>query len=129
MNRLAHELKIDPAVLRQRNLVTPAECPFYAGTVFQNGAKLIHQDCDYPAELDIVLKALDYDTVRATQDELRQKGTYRGVAIAFYVDGTGIARAVWGERDNWEKFGGPYRLLKGIAVGQDQNYSPRRRFR
>jgi len=91
MNRLAHELKMDPAVLRQRNLVTPAECPFYAGTVFQNGAKLIHQDCDYPAELDIVLKALDYDAIRATQDELRQKGTYRGVAIAFYVEGTGIA--------------------------------------
>ena len=39
-------------------------------------------------------------------------------------DVTGIERAVWGARDNLRKFGWPYRLLKGVAVVQDQNYSP-----
>ena len=41
-----------------------------------------------------------------------------------WFDVTGIERAVWGARDNWAKFGWPYRLLKGVAVVQDQNYSP-----
>ena len=91
MNRLAHKLDIDPAALRRLNIVTPAECPYDGGTVFQNGAKLIHQDCDYPAELDMVLKAIDYDSVRAAQDGLRREGIHRGVAVAFYVEGTGIA--------------------------------------
>ena len=52
-----------------------------------------------------------------------QENQFSGQRLGWF-DVTGIERAVWGARDNWEKFGWPYRLLKGIAVVQDQNYSP-----
>ena len=52
-----------------------------------------------------------------------QDNQFSGQRLGWF-DVTGIERAVWGARDNWEKFGWPYRLLKGIAVVQDQNYSP-----
>lgn len=91
MNRLARKLEMDPMEVRRRNLVTPAECPHDAGTIFQNDTPLIHQDCDYPAELEKLLEALDYDAVRAAQPGLRKEGIYRGMAVGFYVEGTGIA--------------------------------------
>ena len=51
-----------------------------------------------------------------------QDNQFSGQRLGWF-DVTGIERAVWGARDNWEKFWLAYRLLKGIAVVQDQNYS------
>ena len=91
MNRLAREIEMDPVEVRRRNLVGPADCPYDAGTFFQNNTPLIHQDCDYPGELEKLLEELDYDAVLRTLPELRELGIYRGIAVAFYVEGTGIA--------------------------------------
>ena len=52
-----------------------------------------------------------------------QANQFSGQRLGWF-DVTGIERAVWGARDNWAKFGWPYRLLKGVAIVQDQNYSP-----
>lgn len=91
MNRIAVALDLDVAEVRRRNIVTPADCPWDAGVVFQNNSPLIHQDCDYPAQLAQLLDALDYDAFRRGQAGLRDRGIYRGIGIAFYVEGTGIA--------------------------------------
>ncbi|MGE0649294.1 MAG: molybdopterin cofactor-binding domain-containing protein [Alphaproteobacteria bacterium] len=90
MNRLAEAAGLDPVEVRRRNLVAPADCPYDAGTVFQYGTPLIHRDCDYPAQLDTLLAALDYDGFRCAQPGLRAKGIYKGIGLAFYVEGTGI---------------------------------------
>lgn len=90
MNRLAERLGIDPVELRRRNLVTPADCPYDGGTVFQYNTALIHRDCDYPALLARLLDALDYDGFRRAQAGLRAKGVHKGIGIGCYVEGTGI---------------------------------------
>lgn len=91
VNRIAQALTLDVAEVRRRNLVRPADCPFDAGVVFQNNSPLIHQDCDYPAQLAILIEAIGYESFRAEQPELRARGIFRGVGLAFYVEGTGIA--------------------------------------
>ncbi len=90
MNRLADRCKIDPAEARRKNLVTPEDCPFDGGTVFQYGNPLIHQDCDYPSQLNKLLHELNYKEFKQLQLKDRERGVYRGVGIAFYVEGTGI---------------------------------------
>ena len=90
MNRLAERLGLDPVELRRRNLVTPADCPYDGGTVFQYGTRLIHRDCDYPALLAKLLEVLDYDGFRRTQAGLRANGVHKGIGIGCYVEGTGI---------------------------------------
>ena len=65
-----------------------------------------------------------FDSIRTLHVQTAlQDNQFSGQRLGWF-DVTGIERAVWGARDNWEKFGWPYRLLKGIAVVQDQNYSP-----
>jgi carbon-monoxide dehydrogenase large subunit len=90
MNRLAEATGLDPAEVRRRNLVTPADCPYDAGTLFQYGTPLIHRDCDYPAQLDRLLAELGHDDFRRSQPGLRAKGVYKGIGLAYYVEGTGI---------------------------------------
>ncbi len=90
LNRAAEALGLDPVELRRRNLVRPEDCPWDAGMVFQYNTPLIHQDCNYPAALERLLGALDYDGVRAAQAAERRAGVYRGVGVAFYIEGTGI---------------------------------------
>ncbi len=90
MNRLAERLGLDPVELRRRNLVTPADCPYDGGTVFQYGSRLIHRDCDYPALLAKLLAAIDYDGFRQAQPGWRAKGLHKGIGIGCYVEGTGI---------------------------------------
>jgi carbon-monoxide dehydrogenase large subunit len=91
MNRIATRLGLDVAEVRRRNLVTPADCPWNAGVVFQGNSPLIHRDCDYPAQFDLLLDALGYQTFREQQARARANGIYKGVGLAFYVEGTGIA--------------------------------------
>src|SRR5262249_301227 len=82
INRIAQELQLDPIEVRRRNLVTPADCPYNGGVVFQNNSPLIHRDCDYPAQLNKLLEAIDYYGFKAKQGDLRKRGIYRGLGIA-----------------------------------------------
>ncbi len=91
INHVARALDLDPAEIRRRNLVRPADCPWDTGQVFQNNARLIHRDTDYPAQLARLLDALDYEGVKRGQAAARDQGIFRGVGIGFYVEGTGIA--------------------------------------
>ncbi len=90
MNRLADEVGIDRVEIRRRNLITPADCPHDSGVFFQYGTAMIHRDCDYPDQLDKILGELDVKGFRKTQAQLRTRGTYKGLGIGLYVEGSGI---------------------------------------
>ena len=91
INHVARALGLDRAEIRRRNLVRPADCPWDSGRIFQNNARLIHRDTDYPAQLATLLDALDYAGVKRGQAAARDQEIFRGVGIGFYVEGTGIA--------------------------------------
>jgi carbon-monoxide dehydrogenase large subunit len=86
----AHELGIDPAELRRRNMVTAAEMPYDVGVLYRDGQPLVYDSGDYHACLEQALALVGYDAVRREQAALWARGVYRGVGLSCYVEGTGI---------------------------------------
>lgn len=81
----AHELGMDPAELRRKNMV-PADAYPYQTPVIQQ------YDCgDYPKALDGALDLFDYAGTAARKDEAKSRGKLRGVGFSSYIEACGIA--------------------------------------
>lgn len=86
----AAELGLDPAELRRRNLLQPEEIQGYqtaTGVYYDNG--------DYPRAFERALQLLDYQGVRACQQDQRAQtgaaeGPLVGVGLSFVVEFTGL---------------------------------------
>jgi len=78
----ARELSLDPAELRRRNFLQPADFPYRTpnGATFDSG--------DYSSLLDKLLDAAGYQTLLAEQVERRGRGELVGVGIATFVENT-----------------------------------------
>jgi aerobic carbon-monoxide dehydrogenase large subunit len=90
MDVAARRLGLDPAEIRRRNLVTPAEMPYDCGTR-SFGASTVYDSGDFPALFDELLRRLDYRAERAAQAEANARpGPRRGLGLAIYVEKTGL---------------------------------------
>ena len=80
---LAHDLRLDPAELRMRNLLQPEQFPYTCptGWTYDSG--------DYPATLRLALDLADYPALRAEQAERKARGELMGVGISFFTEGVG----------------------------------------
>jgi aerobic carbon-monoxide dehydrogenase large subunit len=85
----AHELGLDPADFRRRNLIAPAEMPYDTGIPSRDGLTQEYDSGDYPACLAEALRLVDYEAVRDEQPALWARGVYRGVGVSAYVEATG----------------------------------------
>ena len=90
MDRVARELDLDPAEVRRRNYIQPAQMPYSVGLTFRDGSPVIYDSGDYPACQQLALDCVDYDAFRAEQESLRAQGRHVGIGIASYVEGTGL---------------------------------------
>jgi carbon-monoxide dehydrogenase large subunit len=90
VDRLARELRMDPAELRRRNYLTAADMPYELNIPYRDGNPLVYDSGDFRAVLDAALEAVGYDRLRKEQAELRAGGVYRGIGISGYVEGTAI---------------------------------------
>ncbi|PYO02640.1 MAG: xanthine dehydrogenase [Candidatus Rokuibacteriota bacterium] len=90
LDRAARAIGMDPAALRQRNLIRPDEMPYRTGLTYRDGVPIVYDPADYPAAFDRVLERIDYDRWRKEQQQRR--GTQRplGLGVSAYVEGTGI---------------------------------------
>jgi carbon-monoxide dehydrogenase large subunit len=75
----AAEAGLDPAEVRRRNLVSRAEMPYTTLT------RAVYDSGDYPAALEAVLRAADYEALRAEQDRRRKTGDVRQLGIGLSV--------------------------------------------
>ena len=82
VDRAAETLGMDPVEIRRRNVMEDNSYPRMTGS----GIKVM--DLSHQACLDKLVKAMDYDRLRAEQAELRKKGIYRGIGIAAFIKGT-----------------------------------------
>ncbi len=83
VDQAAHELKMDPAELRRRNLVPQSKFPYKIGTGFE-------YDCgDLAGVLDKALAAADWKTFEARRAEAATRGRLRGRGIATYIEASG----------------------------------------
>lgn len=101
IDKLAHELKMDVAEIRQRNLIPPFEDghPVVTGLTYDSG--------NYQAALDKALSHIEYKALRAEQARLRKEGRYLGIGVTTYVEICGlgpsqVAGAVGFQGGLWE---------------------------
>ena len=88
MDMAAARLALDPAEIRQRNLVADAEFPYKvaSGIVWDKSG---FQQC-----LSEACRTVDYDVLRARQAEGRKSGRCFGIGIASYAELTGIGSRI-----------------------------------
>jgi len=89
MDVAAARLGLDPAEIRRRNLLAPADMPYDCGTV-SFGVPTVYDSGDFPALFASLLERLGYDAARAEQRTLAGRGIRRGIGLAMYVEKTGL---------------------------------------
>jgi carbon-monoxide dehydrogenase large subunit len=92
LDRLAAKLGLDPAEVRARNQIAPAEMPYRPGLVYRDGVPVSYDGGDYPLELSRALDLLDYAGWRKRQADLRADGRRIGLGIAGYLEAGGSVR-------------------------------------
>ena len=90
MDRMARELKLDPAEVRRRNFIRPEQMPYKVGIVFRDGRPVTYDSGDYPACQQTALDAADYAGFAARQRQARACGRYIGIGISNAVEATGL---------------------------------------
>jgi carbon-monoxide dehydrogenase large subunit len=90
MDRIAEHLDLDPATVRERNLIQADEFPYAVGITFRDGSPLTYDSGDFPALLSGTLERLEYAKTRAWQEEMRAQGRMVGIGLAVYVEGCGL---------------------------------------
>lgn len=75
----------DPVELRRRNLIAPSAFPYTnaVGITYDNGA---YEKC-----MDAALRLSDWSGFHARRAAARQRGVYRGIGLANYIEGAGGA--------------------------------------
>ncbi|MGB7098173.1 MAG: xanthine dehydrogenase family protein molybdopterin-binding subunit [Xanthobacteraceae bacterium] len=85
----SHQLGIDPAELRLKNLLPPEALPYNTGLVNVEAA-VCYDSGDFPAALRQALAKADYIDFRKAQLRARSEGRLRGVGICVYVQQAAI---------------------------------------
>lgn len=80
VDQAAHEIGMDPAQFRRRNLVPKSKFPYRIATGFE-------YDCgDFEAVLDQAMKQADWNGFEARRTESARRGCLRGRGIATYIE-------------------------------------------
>jgi len=86
---LAHDLGLDPAQVRMRNLLRPEQFPYRSVTGWE------YDSGDYPRTLTLALELAGYDELRREQARRRRafaetgRGELMGIGISFFTEAVG----------------------------------------
>jgi len=80
LDKLAAELKMDPAEIRAKNFIRPEEFPF------TNDFGLIYDSGNYQGTLDRAMELIGYEAFREEQAEARKNGRYLGIGLSTWVE-------------------------------------------
>ena len=92
IDMIAKQLAMDPAVLRQLNMVSPKEMPYAVGT-HEYDHEVVFDGGDYRATLNLALQELGYAEARARQQRERANERYLGIGFASFVEPSGLGVA------------------------------------
>ena len=108
----AQKLAIDPAILRQRNLVTREAMPYTTAT------GLIYDDGDFDTNHRMVLDASDWKGFAQRRAAARAKGRWRGIGMVDYVEVTGREEVGDTTRLRFEPSGQVTLIVGSVSNGQ-----------
>jgi aerobic carbon-monoxide dehydrogenase large subunit len=85
LDQLASELGMDSLEIRRKNFIPKEDFPaaVATGVVYDSG--------NYAGTLDKLMEHVDVAAFRREQEELRSKGTYRGIGFCTYTEICGLA--------------------------------------
>jgi carbon-monoxide dehydrogenase large subunit len=86
----ARRLGLDPAEIRRRNFVPPADMPYRPGLTYKDGVAVTYDPGDFPAAFERALALLRYDEWRKRQKASAGATRRLGVGLACYAQGTGL---------------------------------------
>ena len=86
----AQKLGMDPAEFRRRNLIADDAYPY----TFPSGLKF--EKLSHHKTLDLLLRTMKYEELRAEQARLRKQGIYRGIGLAAMIEVTNPSPAFYG---------------------------------
>ena len=89
LDALAHELQVERAELRRRNLIPAEKMPYLKPLKTRAGEQVQYDSGDYPACQAEILEAMGWDDFPRRQAEARAQGRYLGIGLAHGVKGTG----------------------------------------
>ncbi len=90
VDKAARALSLDPFEIRRRNVVTQDMYPHTTATGYIL-ERLSHEEC-----LARLEQLMGYADLRARQQELRQRGIYRGIGISTFIEITNPGPAFYG---------------------------------
>ncbi|MGR6924465.1 xanthine dehydrogenase family protein molybdopterin-binding subunit [[Actinomadura] parvosata] len=85
LDRLAHELRLDPAELRRRNLIESGQLPWSF-----KPTPITYESGDFPAGFERLLDQAGYADLREQRDARRARGECVGIGFAAYTEIGGI---------------------------------------
>jgi carbon-monoxide dehydrogenase large subunit len=86
----ARRLGLDPADVRRRNLVRPAEMPYRPGLTYKDGVAVTYDPADFVTGFERLLELFGYADWRKRQQGTAGSARPIGVGIACYAQGTGL---------------------------------------
>jgi CO/xanthine dehydrogenase Mo-binding subunit len=89
MDRIADDLGLDRAVVRERNLIQADQFPYDHHLTFQDGRPVIYDSGDYPGLMDKLKTLVGWSEAETLRAEAAARGKMLGVGMAMYVEGTG----------------------------------------
>ncbi len=107
MDVLAHDLGVDPAELRERNLLRPGQFPYTCATGWE------YDSGDYPRALALAKEIAGYDDLRREQKDKRERGELMGIGLSFFTEAVGA-----GPREHMDIMG------LGMADGAELRVHP-----
>jgi carbon-monoxide dehydrogenase large subunit len=86
VDRLARALGLDPADVRERNMIAPDAMPYTTGMVYRDGFEQVYDSGDYPELLRRARRLVEGEDWQ----ERAGAGRHVGIGYAAYVEGTGV---------------------------------------
>jgi CO/xanthine dehydrogenase Mo-binding subunit len=86
----ARRLGLDPADIRRRNFVRPADMPYRPGLTYKDGVAVTYDPGDFPAAFERALQLLNYGEWRRRQTARAGSTRRIGIGLACYAQGTGL---------------------------------------
>ena len=90
MDRIARATGLDPAEVRRRNFIQPAQMPYNCQLIARDGRPVIYDSGDYPEAQRRTLEMARYGEFRKKQLAARAEGRHIGIGMASFVEGTGL---------------------------------------
>jgi carbon-monoxide dehydrogenase large subunit len=83
MDAASRKMRIDPAELRRRNMVRPAQMPY------KNAMAQVYDTGNFESIMDQGLALADWNGFAARREESKKRGKHRGRGIATFLEWTG----------------------------------------